>query len=361
MSNTSARYHVRDQQGASRSVAYLMLTGGPLTLVTGILLVPQHDLLSALGFGGLCVALILAGVVCRWRPERVPKLFWFVVPFVGVVLISGLNLLTRDASTGAQLFYLWPVLYAANFLGRTGIAAVLSLVSAGGAAVVFPVLGSSRAWPDWVSLTVALTLTAVVVASLRVRNDRLRDVLETQAMADPLTGVANRRAFDGELTRAVGWAHRTGEPVALLTIDIDHFKQINDSWGHAVGDRALVHVANALKQVGRREDDVVARLGGDEFVVLLRSDRMTARRAADDIRAAIAAVDDLPGGPPGLSIGVAVLPDHASTAADLLAASDTALYEAKTAGRNRTATAHPPMPHQSAVQRTDPSGARTTV
>jgi diguanylate cyclase (GGDEF)-like protein len=88
-----------------------------------------------------------------------------------------------------------------------------------------------------------------------------------------------------------------------------------------------------------RGDDVVGRLGGDEFVVLLRTDRAGALRAADELRALVAAVDSLPCGPPGLSIGGAVLPDHATTAIELGAASDAALYRAKEGGRGRTAFA----------------------
>jgi len=319
-----------------------MLAAGPLNMVTGVLLVPQTSLVSTLGFTGLCAALTAIGAICRWWPERVPRSFWLVAPFFAVVVITGLNVSTHDASTGAQLFYLWPVIYSASFLSRTVITATLVMVSAGDAAVVFGVLGATRGSTDWVSLTVAFSLIAVVVATLRARNDRLRQVLETQALADPLTGVANRRSFDEKLARGVAWSTATGRPIALLTLDVDHFKQINDTWGHAVGDQALQQVANALRRVARREDDIVARLGGDEFVVLLRTDRTGARRAADEIRAGLAAADGLPAGPPGVSIGIAVLPDHAGTAGELLTASDTALYAAKSGGRGRTATADPP-------------------
>jgi diguanylate cyclase (GGDEF)-like protein len=343
------RFQLRDPQGASRSVAYLMLAAAPLLLITGIILVPQQSLVGALPFTALCVAFGAWGAVCRWRPDRVPQLFWLIVPFFAIALITGLNLYTHDASMGAQLFYLWPVIYAANFLSRTVIGVALVLISAGHATVAFHVLPSGQASTDWVSLTFALSLTALVVASLRVRNERLRAELETQAFADPLTGVANRRSFDGELTRATARALAVGEPIALLTFDIDHFKQINDTWGHGVGDQALQQVANALRLVARRAEDVVARLGGDEFVVLLRTDRLGARRAADEIREAISKIDNLPGGPPGLSIGIAVLPDHAGTATGLVAASDSALYDAKTGGRNRTAIARPHVPERYAA------------
>jgi diguanylate cyclase (GGDEF)-like protein len=338
------RFQLRDQAGASRSVAYLMMGAGPVMFITGVILPDDRTVTGVSVFALLTVALGLGGAISRWRPERVPVVLWSLAPYLGIALITTLNLTTADASIGAQFFYLWPVLYAANFLSRVGNYLVVVLVSAGNAAVVFSVEGAGQGLSDWASLTVAMILTAIVVNSLRLRNDRLRDVLETQAYADPLTGVANRRSFDGELARAVGWANRGNESIALLTIDIDYFKKINDTWGHGVGDMALQAVADALRTVARRDDDVVARLGGDEFVVLLRTDRMGARRAADDIRAAVAAIDSLPSGPPGLSIGVAVLPDHAGTAVDLGTASDTALYEAKQGGRGRTAMAHPAAP-----------------
>jgi diguanylate cyclase (GGDEF)-like protein len=328
-----------------------MMAGGPLNFLTGVVLVPeQSSIANAIVFTALSMALTACGAVCRWRPEWVPHVSWLIAPFFATALITGLNFATRDASTGAQLFYLWPVLYVANFLCRAIALTVLAFVSAGNGAVVLTVLGVQRGLTDWLSLTVAMGLTAIVVASLRTRNERLREVLEAQALADPLTGVANRRSFDGELGRAVAWANRTGGSVALLTLDIDHFKQINDTWGHAIGDRALQHVAATLRQVVRGENDVVARLGGDEFLVLLRTDRPGAQRAADEIRVAVATGVDLPGGTPGLSIGVAVLPHHAGTAAELTTASDAALYVAKSAGRGRTAMAHPSMSRPAADQ-----------
>jgi diguanylate cyclase (GGDEF)-like protein len=343
-------YQLRDEAGASRSVGYLMMGAGPFVLLTGVVLPAEHNLLQVVAFVLLAIGLGVFGAICRWRPGRVPHLFWLIAPFFGISMITGLNLATADASTGAQLFYLWPVLYSANFLSRTANTLTLTLVSAGNAAVVFSVLGAARGVSDWASLTVAMLLTTVVVASLRSRNERLRDVLETQAYADPLTGVANRRSFDGELARAVGWSRETGEPIALLTLDIDHFKKINDTWGHGAGDRALRAVAEVLRTVAHG-DDVVGRLGGDEFVVLLRTGQMGARRAADQVRELMAADESVPGGPPGLSIGVAVLPDHAGTAVELGAASDGALYEAKEAGRGRTAMAHPPSQRQNVDHR----------
>jgi diguanylate cyclase (GGDEF)-like protein len=334
-------YQLRDQHGASRAVAYLMMTAAPFILIT-FLLVPGQPVSHLVAVSVTCVVLAAGGVFSRLRPDRMPRWFWFIAPFFAIMVVTGMNLVTEDASTGAQLFYLWPVLYSANFLSRRIVYLTMVGVSVTEASVVFSLLPTvADAASDWVSMTVAMTLIAIIVLTLRDRSDRLRDVLETQALADALTGVANRRSFDAELTRAVAWSRATGEPIALLTIDVDHFKKINDTWGHAVGDQALQAVAAALTKVAKRDGDVVARLGGDEFVMLLRTDRAGARHAADGVREVLAEESALPGGPPGLSIGIALLPDHAGSAEELLGASDAALYEAKLGGRGRTVAAHP--------------------
>jgi diguanylate cyclase (GGDEF)-like protein len=332
-------YQLRDQHGASRSVAYLMMTAAPFIFLT-FLLVPGQPVSHLVAVAVTSVGLAVGGIVSFVRPDVMPRWFWAFSPFFAIMVVTGLNLVTKDASTGAQLFYLWPVLYAANFLSRRIAYVIMAGVSVAEAAVVFPLLPETGdAVSDWISLSVAMALIAVIVLSLRGRNDRLRDVLQAQALADALTGVANRRSFDAELSRAVARSHHSGEPVALITLDVDHFKKINDTYGHAVGDQALQAVAASLKKVAQRDGDVVARLGGDEFVMLLRTDREGAGQAARRVRETLAEVTTLPGGPPGLSIGVAVLPDHATTAEELLGASDAALYEAKLGGRGRTAQA----------------------
>jgi diguanylate cyclase (GGDEF)-like protein len=330
---------IRDLHGASRSVAYLVLAAAPFVLVTCLASHPAASVLT--GVSVTCAFLVVLGWACWTRASLLPDFFWLLAPIICAVLITGINVLTVDASTGAQLFYLWPVLYAANFLTRRAIYASLLAVYAGGAITVFAV-GATQAVSDWAALVLAMTMIAVVVYALRNRADKLLRVLEDQALADPLTGLANRRHFDDELARAGVRARRKATPLALLTIDLDHFKTINDTWGHTIGDRALQAVAAAMTSVARG-DDVAARLGGDEFVLLLSSDRTGALRVAEALRAALAENNTLPGGAPGLSIGVAVLPDDAATVEELVRASDTALYEAKGNGRGRTASLALPL------------------
>ena len=331
-------YQLRDRHGASRAVAYLMVASAPFTVLTGLILEPHQPLPVKIAMIVIIIGVGIGAWVCWRRPQVLPDFFWLVAPFMATAIISGLNLMTRDASTGSQLFYLWPVLYAANFLSRRVIYVNLAAVLVCEALVVLVALGAKDAFADWAAMALALTMTAVVVVTLRERADQLLRRVEGQALADPLTGLANRRSFDDELHTAGAWAERTGRPLALITVDLDYFKAINDTYGHAAGDRALQAVAGALRAVAER-DEVVARLGGDEFVMLLRADQPGALRTTSALLDIVAGLTDLPSGPPGLSIGVAVLPDHATTVADLLAASDTALYEAKSRGRGQVAVA----------------------
>ncbi|MBK5219885.1 MAG: EAL domain-containing protein [Thermoleophilia bacterium] len=160
---------------------------------------------------------------------------------------------------------------------------------------------------------------------------RMEAQLEYQAVHDPLTGLFNRRQFADELERALRFANRYGRAGAVLMIDIDDFKLVNDTHGHAFGDQMLKSVAAAI--AGRaRETDVVARLGGDEFTVVLPEAEIgEARKAAEDIRRAVGQSSS-----PNLSIGIAPFDGNAELVADdVLVAADMALYEAKHGGKNR--------------------------
>jgi diguanylate cyclase (GGDEF)-like protein len=331
-------YQLRDRHGASRAVAYLMLAAAPFIFLTGIVLPTGFSLPMQIALALTSAVVGIGSWACWTRPHLMPDFFWLIAPILATTLITGLNLMTEDASTGSQLFYLWPVLYAANFLSRRWIYLTIIALLIGDGLVVTTVLGAKAAMADLAAMALAMTMTAVVVFTLRERGDQLLRRLEGQALADPLTGLANRRSFDGALETAGDWAQRTGRPLALVTVDLDYFKSINDTYGHAAGDLALQGVAGALEAVAE-QDDVVARLGGDEFVMLLRADKRRALRVTEALRDLAAGLTDLPSGPPGLSIGVAVLPDDADSVEGLLKASDAALYDAKSRGRGQVATA----------------------
>jgi diguanylate cyclase (GGDEF)-like protein len=163
---------------------------------------------------------------------------------------------------------------------------------------------------------------------------------------DPLTGLFNRRRFSDELTRELALAARYGTGGAVLAIDLDGFKYVNDSLGHAAGDELIAKLGGLLGQ-RLRETDVFARLGGDEFAVILpRVDESGARRAASDLLDVIRSAGTVggPGGPlrVSASIGVALFGRGPSrTAEQLLVEADIAMYDAKDAGRDQVAVYDP--------------------
>ncbi|GIF37057.1 GGDEF domain-containing protein [Actinoplanes xinjiangensis] len=336
-------HQLRDMHGAARAVAYLMLAAGPYNFVTGVLMKLGNPLPEVVALALTSIVLFIVGLICLRRPETMPRLFWPLMPFLGAGVISALNVATRDATLGPQLFYLWPLLYAAMFLNRRIITLTVVQISAGHALTAFQFQEGGQALLDWIAITVAMSMTAVVVVGLRERNDRLRGVLEAQATSDSLTGAANRRAFDAEISHAVAVAG-PDDPLALVMIDVDHFKRINDTWGHAVGDLALRTVADALRDAAEDRRHMVARLGGDEFAVLLQAAPYAAVRFTELARARVAAATGLPSGPPSLSIGIAVVPDHAVGADELQRVADAALYRAKEGGRGRSMMAQPAGP-----------------
>lgn len=174
------------------------------------------------------------------------------------------------------------------------------------------------------------------------------ETLAHQANHDSLTGLPNRAFFEGRLIRALRSAAKLNERVAVLFLDSDRFKDINDNFGHAAGDAVLVAVAERVR-AQLREDDLVARLGGDEFAILLAPLHKLedAQRIADKIIASM----DLPIPVPGntqvltsLSIGIAIYPDHGATPGTLLNAADAAMYQAKRLSLGGQQTAEPESP-----------------
>jgi diguanylate cyclase (GGDEF)-like protein len=163
------------------------------------------------------------------------------------------------------------------------------------------------------------------------------DVAESLALQDPLTGLPNRRLFQDRLAGAILHSTRTEEPIYVLTVDIDHFKALNDTYGHAVGDLLLIEVAARLKSCVR-EYDTVARLGGDEFMLIVTGISLNETietlvgRILLSVRLPMRNDDGLFAAT--VSIGVAEFPLNGLSNDALMRASDSALYAAKSAGRD---------------------------
>jgi len=167
------------------------------------------------------------------------------------------------------------------------------------------------------------------------RGRRLREMVHR----DGLTGLLNHATLMAELEHSVEYARRHGETFAFMMIDVDHFKRVNDRYGHLAGDQVLLHVAR-LFQTTARASDLIGRYGGEEFgMILRRTDSSGAAVLAGKLRTALAEQPAAVGAgesiPVRVCIGVAIYPDDAATAPDLALLADTALYRAKAAGRDR--------------------------
>jgi diguanylate cyclase (GGDEF)-like protein/PAS domain S-box-containing protein len=200
-------------------------------------------------------------------------------------------------------------------------------------------------WVEWTSQPVVEEGTIYAVARDVTDRKVLEDELERLSQHDALTGLFNRHRFEEELRRQLAYTNRYGGGGALLLIDVDRFTQINDSLGHAAGDKALCQIAALLRDnlrssdtIARDADPVVARFGGDEFVILLpEADRTAAEAVAERLTAAMRdATLTIEGREVklGISVGVATFDEYGRPGEiELLAAADRAMYDAKAAGR----------------------------
>lgn len=182
--------------------------------------------------------------------------------------------------------------------------------------------------------------TAIADAmSLAVSNIALREKLRTQALRDPLTGLYNRRYMEDALGRYASLTERSGTHLSVIMIDLDHFKKLNDEFGHAAGDSVLRETAATILGA-LRTSDVACRYGGEELLVILPECRLDEAVAkAEILRERIEALSAMHEAKISASFGVAAMPESTRAVADLLGMADAALYQAKEGGRNRVVAA----------------------
>jgi diguanylate cyclase (GGDEF)-like protein len=211
--------------------------------------------------------------------------------------------------------------------------------------------GLMRWEPWWQDNLLAASGIVSAVAATSIYLAVLVHRLEKRAATDPLTGLSNRKSLERAITQALGYQNGEEEQIALLLIDLDGFKQVNDAYGHGVGDSLLLLFARALQ--GRmRRGDTLSRLGGDEFVILARHvhGSLGARTVADSVHAILKGIDTIDGYPVSISasIGICLLStgtvDRPLDIPSIMRRADCAMYQAKASGKNQTVFADQASP-----------------
>jgi len=284
---------------------------------------------------------------------RDPSLTWGQTFTANIVLMYAIYSFNQGRAFGLMIFLFILTFGVFQFSTREFVTITLQILA--GYGLVINLLMTFKPdtvnvyleWFQWAGLACLLPLFAVVggrISALRQRlrrsNEELRSALgavRQVATHDSLTGLPNRVLFNEELLHALAKVERHHRPMALFVLDLDRFKVINDTLGHAFGDRVLQEVGKRLLGCVR-ESDIVARLGGDEFVVLLEEfgDQSNLTEVARKLLAAVADLNAIDGREIGLSvsIGVCTAPDDGRDQKTLFANADIAMYRAKDMGRN---------------------------
>ena len=350
------RLNRRIRRELSTPLTFGLLVGAGLFLAfSGWELVLGRSGLWAETFGcraGLSVALAALALATHGPLRRFPLL---VLHLGTAVTVAGIGLLghlvpERSLFAGGSLLLVLLVHAGLVPTWRHAIAAGLTVIAA------FHVTAGPfdpATWAvDFFLVPGALTMVGLVALRERARERAfsLELELEAQAIEDSLTGVLSRRGFGKAADAVVARSLRRSEPVGVLVIDLDHFKAVNDTFGHAGGDAVLREATKAWRTV-LRESDLLGRLGGEEFAVLLPlTDLRQAREVAERLREATSrlSLTALPSLRVTTSVGVAALRPQESLA-QALERADLALYQAKRAGRNRVHTA-PEPDHQTWIR-----------
>ena len=234
--------------------------------------------------------------------------------------------------------------YARLLTGDTGIPTERKRQRKDGSIVYIEAANALVILPDGRKMVITtvrdITERKTMQAELQMANEAfqaLHATLREQATRDSLTGLYNRRYFNETIEREFARARRDNHPVSVMILDIDLFKEINDSYGHAFGDEAL-RVLSSLINVNVRAGDVAYRYGGDEFVIVMPGAGLdVAKNRVERICQSFNAVPIQEGGKQfaaTLSVGIALFPEHGETGSEILRAADQALYQAKQDGRN---------------------------
>jgi diguanylate cyclase (GGDEF)-like protein/putative nucleotidyltransferase with HDIG domain len=318
----------------ARAAIYLLGLSGVLGIAASAAMgamggrVPAGALLPALG-----CTLIGAWLLVRF--ERLSRDAVDVALACGTLLSSTSLALGGDGGTGMEVYFLWAVLFAAFFFDGRRTARHLILTGLAYAAAL--ALADPAGLPAlrWVFVMSGVALVGVLVRLLRERADALNAGLAAMSRTDPLTSLLNRHGFLERLDEELARSRRSGRPVALLMIDVDGLRALNDAHGYHAGDRVVAQIARTL-DADRRATDVVGRIGGDEIAMILgESTEQSALIAAERLRRIATDALREQGLPATMSGGIASPASASSKADEVLTAAALAVTAAKRLGGDR--------------------------
>jgi diguanylate cyclase (GGDEF)-like protein len=334
-----ARPAYEDSLIVGRTFALLLGVSGVLMLIS--LALPSGGMRDAVGVAVPAALVILLSTGLTMFASRLQPHVLAAVPALGTGLIAVAAYADGPPTLGAYgLLFLW-IAAAAAYLLPAPVALGHAIAAALAFALVLILLPEHRAPAIYAAVAAGTILVAgAILSGLRRREGRVVSRLERAARTDPLTGVLNRAALEESIEQELERAARSGRPLALIVLDIDGFKRVNDDLGHEHGDAALATVGRILGGTARRLD-AISRLGGDEFAVLLpETAAIHGLAVAERMRRAIERSFADWAKPLTSSFGVAGFPDHGATPSGLLKQADLAMYEAKSLGGNRSSL-HP--------------------
>ena len=290
-----------------------------LRLLSGNLLLATIDASLLVGVS------LIATYVWITRHVRLPSLVLTLFYLSGVVAAI-------YASRGELVYWAFPGMLAAFFLVKPREAAIINSIAI---LILVPLLLREME-PIRVSSVLVTLILNTAFSFIFARRMQLQHLeLETLATRDALTGAGNRRLFDEKVTDCVNHYERSKTPAALIMLDIDHFKQVNDAYGHASGDEVLVNLVELLRKRLRAVDGIY-RIGGEEFVVVIHpADIDTVIDLAESLRCLIEASTLLAQETITVSVGISIL-NEGDTVNTWTERADKALYKAKNGGRNQT-------------------------
>ena len=282
----------------------------------------------------LALILLVTGLIIASFAYTIHKEKKNIIPYPVAASFFIFSLVFTVKETGVLgLFWLFPAASSMLFIFPTRSANIFN---------VLLIVGGTWTSTKWVEFELSLRLFLSLLFTVAIANIALRRIEELQiqlrneSLIDPLTGAYNRRNLSIHLKDCLSRNVRKGLPSSIVTLDIDHFKKINDNHGHDAGDAALVTIAKTILNM-TRDADLLFRLGGEEFLLLLRDNNASeAMIVAESVRSRIENTTLFGNVKATVSIGVCEMSSNVSRVEDWLSNADRALYEAKESGRNQT-------------------------